>query len=121
MHATLSEFQCKDKCPYGQAGALHPLGARQHGSKYNAAAIPQPLAEEVAQHVDSELYRRRIRYTAEATMTSEEIAEFNEAISKKAPTASVVTTAIALAAEKAAVETEASTATEDSTPGCVLL
>lgn len=47
---------------------------------YNAAAIPQPLAEEVAHHVDSKFYQLRIRGTKEATMTEEEIAEFNAAV-----------------------------------------
>lgn len=69
LQATLSEFTCEKKCPY--YGSSHPLGVRSHGNKFNAAAIPQPLAEEVAHYVDSKFYFDRIRYTPAASSSNE--------------------------------------------------
>lgn len=132
LHSTLSEFKCEDKCPYGQAGAVHPISARRHCRKFNVAATPQPLAEEVAQHVDSELYRHHIRYLEEVTMTPEEIVEFIAAMSKNAKkqtgstaaasvdgTADTTTEAGASAVgseEDATMETEASPSSKCSSP-----
>lgn len=103
LHATLSDFKCKNKCPYSSNGLLHPIGARSSGTFYNAAAIPQPLAEEVAQHVDSEFYRRRIRYTKEAVMTETEIAEFNAAVLGPKKSAPMVVAAAAAASDTTTV------------------
>lgn len=52
---------------------MHPISSRQHGSRFNAAAIPLPLAEEVAAYVTAKFYMDRIRYTKEAEVTDEEI------------------------------------------------
>jgi hypothetical protein len=65
-----------NKCP--RFGGLHPIGARAHGRSWNAAAIPKALAEEVAEHVHSTFYERRIRYTEVPEMTPEEIVEFKK-------------------------------------------
>ena len=65
LHATLSEFRCTPaKCPYS-GGAVHPIGARSHS--FNAAAIPEALAEEVAEYVHAKFMLDRIRYTKEMT------------------------------------------------------
>ena len=76
----MNEYKCSPKfCPYH--GGIHPIGARREGQYYNSAAIPQPLAEEVAHFVDSEFYVQRIRRTEprdELWSTEEQIAEFNK-------------------------------------------
>ena len=118
MHAALSEFRCKKKCPYGQNDALHPISARGQGSKFNAAAIPQALAEEVAAYVAHKFYRDRIRHTEVAEMTPSEIAEFNAVMSRKS--LSVTKDAIADAAGAEVTMdvdpiTEASSTVEGST------
>lgn len=66
---------CGPRCPYYTG--IHPIGARSNGAHYNAAAIPQPLAEEVAEHVHSSFYMQRIRYTKQVELTPEQIAEFD--------------------------------------------
>ena len=78
LRSTLSEFRCGEKCPY--AGGFHPIGARKHGRMYNAASIPQALAEEVADHVHSTFYERRVRHIKQATLTEEEEEAFNRAL-----------------------------------------
>jgi hypothetical protein len=62
-------------CPYH--GGLHPVGVRSNGHHYNAAAIPDALAEEVADEVFAIFQDGRIRKTPEATMTQEEIEAFD--------------------------------------------
>lgn len=79
MHATLSKFTCKEGCPH--YGGTHPIGARAHGYQYNAAAIPQALAEEVSEHVHAKFYRDRIRYSKPHLLTEEEKEEFNQGMS----------------------------------------
>jgi hypothetical protein len=62
----LSDFKCSARrCPYFKAG-IHPMGCRSHGNKFNAAAIPNALAEEVAQYVDAKFYMDRVAYTKAA-------------------------------------------------------
>jgi hypothetical protein len=61
LASTLSRFRCGDKCPY--KGGIHPIGVRGQGSKFNAAAIPSGLAEEVAAYVDSKFVLDRVRIT----------------------------------------------------------
>jgi hypothetical protein len=80
LKCTLSEFTCELKCPY--AGGCHPIGVRNNGSQFNAAAIPQALAEEVAEHCSATFYDRRIRYTEDVRLTPEEEQEFNEIMKK---------------------------------------
>ena len=63
LHCALGEFVCEKKCPY--KGGIHPLSCRGNNN-YNAAAIPQPLAEEIAEYVNSKFYIDRIRYTEAA-------------------------------------------------------
>lgn len=60
LKSTLSEFTCDNKCPY--FGGMHPINVRQHGYLYDSASIPQPLAEEVAEYINSKFYHDRIRY-----------------------------------------------------------
>ena len=75
----LRRFKCKPwTCSYYGVGRKHPFGARGNGQHYNFAAIPQPLAEEVAECVHSEFYNARIRYKKAPVMTEAEILEFNE-------------------------------------------
>jgi len=82
--STLSEFKCggdgqtRQRCPY--AGGIHPIGARRDGRQYNAAAIPQPLAEEVAEHVHANFYQQRIRYTKPVKLADEQVREFDQAM-----------------------------------------
>ena len=71
----LSEFRCELKCPY--AGALHPISVRTEGTQFNAAEIPQVLAEEVADYVNATFYAKRIRYTKHIDLTPEEEGEFD--------------------------------------------
>jgi hypothetical protein len=61
LAATLSKFRCGDKCPYKDG--IHPIGVRGSGTKFNAAAIPEGLAEEVAAYVNSKHILDRIRFT----------------------------------------------------------
>ncbi len=77
LHSTLGQYRCSEgKCPY--YGRKHPISPREHGSRYNAAAIPQALAEEVAEHVNSVFYERRIRRdTREVELTPEEVQAFD--------------------------------------------
>ena len=67
LHSTLNEFTCENKCPYGKEGRVHPISVRGEGSMFNAAAIPQPLAEEVAEYVNAKFYQDRIRYADAAS------------------------------------------------------
>ena len=67
----LSEFTCERKCPL--KGGVHPISSRQHGHRFNAAAIPLALAEEVAEYVTSKFYFDRIRYTKEAKVTEDDV------------------------------------------------
>jgi hypothetical protein len=77
LWARLSYFRCKPStCPYYEK--VHPVGVRSHGNDYNAAAIPQALAEETAACVDHAFYSKRIPHTAkEVVVTKEMISEFN--------------------------------------------
>jgi len=65
LYSVLSEFTCERKCPHKGEG-IHQISARQHGHLFNAASIPQALAEEVAEYVTAKFYMDRIRYTKEA-------------------------------------------------------
>ena len=67
LYAVLSEFTCDRKCPHKGEG-IHQISARQHGRLFNASAIPQALAEEVAEYVTAKFYMDRIRYTKEAVV-----------------------------------------------------
>mmetsp|Transcript_18867 Transcript_18867/g.51684 ORF Transcript_18867/g.51684 Transcript_18867/m.51684 type:complete len:647 (+) Transcript_18867:1226-3166(+) len=59
LSARLSSFTCENSdCPY--TNTTHPVSVRSHGHTFNAAAIPQPLAEEVARYVDSLFYQQSI-------------------------------------------------------------
>ena len=79
--SALNWFNCKKRnCPYYGVGRQHPFGARGNGRHYNSAAIPQPLAEEVADYVHAELLEARIRYKESPVMTEEEKLEFNKAM-----------------------------------------
>jgi hypothetical protein len=60
LSCSLGEFTCCKKCPYNKG--VHPIGVRKHGRMFNASAIPQPLAEEVAEYVNAKFYHDRIRY-----------------------------------------------------------
>jgi hypothetical protein len=53
------------------------LGTRSHGQSFNAAAIPQKLAEEVAEYVHSKFYMDGISRIPEARLTKEEEEQFN--------------------------------------------
>ena len=76
LMSALSQFKCSaETCPYH--GATHPIGARGHGHHYNAAAIPQALAEEVADYVHSKFYRDRIRRTPPAEVSEQDEEAFN--------------------------------------------
>lgn len=68
LHSTLKTFTCENSdCPYSGSRVTHPISARKDGYEYNAAAIPLPLAEEVAEYVNAKFYMDRIRYTTQAT------------------------------------------------------
>jgi len=69
-------------CPYGLSGGVHPVGARSHGHQYNAAEIPQALAEEVADHAYTTMYKNRIRDTKPRQLSKEEEDEFNQAMAQ---------------------------------------
>ena len=78
LRSTLSEYVCGPKCPYYQG--LHPIGARANGLQYNAAAIPRPLAEEVAEFVHAKFYQLRIRKVPLVTLTERQIAAFHRGL-----------------------------------------
>jgi hypothetical protein len=63
LAATLGQhFRCKEStCRYH--GSTHPVSVRGGGHLYNAASIPQPLAEEVAHYVDAKFCLDRIRFS----------------------------------------------------------
>ena len=67
LHATLGEFRCERKCPYKDG--THPIGARSQGNRFNAAAIPDALAEEVAEYVHAKFVLDRIRHTKQMRVT----------------------------------------------------
>lgn len=73
LMSSLSEFQCSKKCPYYKKG-VHPVTARGQGALYNAAAIPNPLAEEVAEYVHSKFVLDRIRYKPAAQVPPPQVA-----------------------------------------------
>ena len=71
LFATLNEFKCTpDRCPYS-GGGVHPVSARQQGNRFNAAAIPDALAEEVAEYVNAKFVLDRIRHTAKPQVEEE--------------------------------------------------
>ena len=59
LQSNLSEFTCDKKCPHFQNP--HPAGVRGDKGRYDFAAIPQPLAEEVAEYVHAKFFQDRIR------------------------------------------------------------
>lgn len=64
LYSNLTEFRCeKSKCPYSEG--IHPTSVRTTagGKMFNFSAIPQPLAEEVAEYVNAKFYQDRIRHT----------------------------------------------------------
>jgi len=78
----LDTFKCgPHTCPYHDKE--HPVGVKMHGRRYNAAAIPEALAEEIADYVHSTFYQRRIRQSTspEKPLTPKEEAEFNRIMS----------------------------------------
>jgi hypothetical protein len=76
LYSRLSDFRCSEaKCPYYKQ--IHPIGTRSHGQHYNAAAIPEKLAEEVAHYVDSKFYMDRIAFTPNITLSTVEENDFN--------------------------------------------
>jgi hypothetical protein len=77
LYTTLGQYRCiEGKCPYF---GRHPLSVRGQGDKYDAAIIPQPLAEEVAECVTITFYERRIRQdTKVVELTPQEVEAFNE-------------------------------------------
>uniref|UniRef100_A0A7S4EG38 DNA (cytosine-5-)-methyltransferase n=1 Tax=Pseudo-nitzschia australis TaxID=44445 RepID=A0A7S4EG38_9STRA len=76
LHARLSnDFRCtKGKCPYH--GKLHPIGVRSH-KQFNAAAIPQKLAEEVAEYVHAKFLLDRVARLPRASLSTAEEEEFD--------------------------------------------
>ena len=63
LYSRLQDFRCrKGRCPYYEAQS-HPISCRGNGNEFNAASIPEPLCEEVAQYVDSKFYMDGISYT----------------------------------------------------------
>lgn len=82
MWADLGVYRCsKTTCPYYPS--KHPFSARNDGNVFNAAAIPQALAETVAESVVTTFKQRRIRQeTEEAEVTNEEVEEFNRMMSE---------------------------------------
>jgi len=69
LACALREYTCRNKCPY--YGSTHPVGARGQGQYFNAAAIPEALAEEVAECVHSKFYRDRIRHSEAAPVPAQ--------------------------------------------------
>ena len=64
LSAKLSQFTCRNaKCPY-KVDNQHPVGCRDD-KNYNAAAIPQFLAEEVADYVNAKFCLDQIRCSKE--------------------------------------------------------
>ena len=59
LMTTLSHFTCKNKCPYH--GQKHLANVRRDGSRFDFSAIPQPLAEEVAEYVHSKFYQDHVQ------------------------------------------------------------
>lgn len=80
LRCNLLDYTCEKKCPYH--GGIHPVGARALGHQYNAAAIPNALAEEVADEVSARFQAMRIRRKPQPTMTEEEIDEFNKLMAR---------------------------------------
>jgi hypothetical protein len=59
-------------CPYYNRKDGHPMGARNNGHEYNAAAIPDALAEIVADEVHARFQELRIRKTPRVMLTDDE-------------------------------------------------
>ena len=80
LYVRLSKFRCtEERCPY--YNKIHPVGVRSHGRDFNAASIPQRLAEEVADYVFSKFY---IDDTANSTprivLSKEDIKQFDRVL-----------------------------------------
>jgi len=61
LSSTLSEFQCKTKCPVGLSRGTHAVAVRDDSHLYDFSVIPQALAEEVADYVHAKFTLDRIR------------------------------------------------------------
>lgn len=59
LRDALSKFTCEKKCPYHKK--RHPANVRRDGSKVDFSVIPHPLAEEVAEYVESKFYENRVQ------------------------------------------------------------
>lgn len=62
LKAKLSYYKCSDLCPFGKKGQKH-LVSVQNNREFDYSAIPQPLAEEVADYVNSRFYLDNLRRT----------------------------------------------------------
>eukprot|EP00536_Pseudo-nitzschia_multiseries_P005631 jgi/Psemu1/190972/e_gw1.108.9.1 len=76
LHARLNKFRCsKGTCAYHNTP--HPVGTRSHSHQFNAAAIPQKLAEEVAEYVNAKFVLDQISRLPKVSLSSEEEEEFD--------------------------------------------
>lgn len=57
------------------------MDVKKDGKKYNSAAIPQPLAQEVALYVHSKFHIDKIRFTKKIEITDELKEEFDQLVS----------------------------------------
>jgi hypothetical protein len=78
LYSRLNTFRCTEEtCSFCLSSHA---GCRAYGKYYNAAAIPPALAEEVAKHVDATRFLKNIGLLDAATVTAEDVAQFDEAM-----------------------------------------
>ncbi|CAB9507585.1 expressed unknown protein [Seminavis robusta] len=112
LRNNLSYFSCRDRCVYN---GYHAVGARANGHQYNAAAIPDFLAEEVAEYVSARFCLDYIRYKTEPGITEEEKTDFRMAMVETEEEAQAIAAAAANNAEDPTTGGSATGTTEDLT------
>lgn len=61
LRSRLSRYNCSEMCPYGNSENGHPVDLQQSLSQFDFSAIPEALAEEVAEYVDSKFCLDNLR------------------------------------------------------------
>ena len=80
MRSELSEYVCTpETCKYYKN---HPVGHQTHKNSCNTAAIPQGLAEEVAEWVHFRMLEQRVHKTEPIALTQADIDDFDNTMVK---------------------------------------
>ena len=63
LRSHLSQYRCSEMCPFGKSGRNHLVSVQSSGREYDFSVIPQPLAEDVADYVNSKFCLDNVRRT----------------------------------------------------------